>query len=99
MWALRAGASVVAVALVRASHTCFYDKIKEKGSDYGLHVGMDLVSKLVPVTVTENLKSTAHFIFEKMDCGDEKKLTWQKSSHETFDPALALHCTGRADVC
>ena len=26
---------------------------------------MDLVSKLVPVT--ENLKPTAHFIFEKMD--------------------------------
>ena len=27
--------------------------------------------------------------------GDEKKLTWLKSSHETFDPALALHCIDR----
>ena len=29
---------------------------------------MDLVSKLVPLT--QNLKSTAHFIFEKMELHD-----------------------------
>ena len=33
---------------------------------------MDLVSKLVPVT--ENLKSTAHVIFEKMELHDTKKV-------------------------
>ena len=43
--------------------TLFLWQNKGKSPDYGL--GMDLVSKLVPVT--ENAKPTAHFIFEKMD--------------------------------
>ena len=64
---------------------------------------MDLVSKLVPVT--ENLKNGKDGIaastrlisyWKRWNCGDEKKLTWQKSSHEKLEK---LHCTGRADAC
>ena len=47
-----------------ARYTLVFMKKQREKSDYGL--GMDLVSKLVPVT--ENLKPTAHFIFEKWIC-------------------------------
>ena len=53
---------------------------------------MDLVSNLVPLT--ENLKSTAHFIFEKMD---EKKNRYPQegSPHDFISVRSAIHCTGR----
>ena len=59
-----------------------------KSPDYGL--GMDLVSKLVPVT--KNLKPTAHFIFEKWICTMEPLTLKQKRRPSkivcTFRPAL-----------
>ena len=55
---------------------------------------MDLVSKLVPVT--ENLKSTAHFIFEKWISTMDFSSSCRHASHKIFDPSLALHWIGRA---
>jgi hypothetical protein len=54
---------------------------------------MDLVSKLVPVT--ENLKPTAHFIFEQMDLHDGAFKKEKPLSHRIFDRALAVHCIDR----
>ena len=48
---------------------------------------MDLVSKLVPVT--ENLKPTAHFIFEKMDLHDG--LLISSARGHRVDDGAALH--------
>ena len=52
---------------------------------------MDLVSKLVPVT--ENLKPTAHFTFEKMDLHEPWPCN-KKGDRLKSSARFAQHCTG-----
>ena len=55
---------------------------------------MDLVSKFVPVI--ENLKPTAHFIFEKRICVMDFSNSCRQRAYKIFDPSLVLHWICRA---
>ena len=51
---------------------------------------------IIFLTHTDNLKSTAHFIFEKMELHDGPfDKNTKHSSHKIFDSTLALHWIGR----
>ena len=53
---------------------------------------MDLVSKLVPLT--QNLKSTAHFIFEKMELHDGVFKKKPEAVGVNSFSRFAQHCSG-----